>query len=186
MIKKTADVWLWQKLSHVLNRLFCSSGKFYTTQKNCHRLIQGLKAFYEAFLIHRRYNFYLRVETGRMLLKNRHLLISGFYMFLKLQITLHLNKQRSGINCILKQCLKVTCARKSLSPLIKHPLRAFAVVHWDDKAHSSTSVPLDLPLNDITRFWFLVRLSKLYLDFSLAEIKMSNHQIQIQKTSVKI
>lgn len=117
MIKKTADVWLWQKLSHVLNhRLFCSSGKFYTTQKNCHRLIQGLKAFYEAFLIHRRYNFYLRVETGRMLLKNRHLLISGFYMFLKLQITLHLNKQRSGINCILKQCLKVTCARKSLSP----------------------------------------------------------------------
>lgn len=56
--------------SHVLNhRLLCSSGKFYTTQKNCHRLIQGLKAFYEAFLIHRRYNFYLRVETGRMLLK---------------------------------------------------------------------------------------------------------------------
>ena len=118
------------KASHVLNhRLFCSSGKFYTTQKNCHRLIQGLKAFYEAFLIHRRYNFYLRVETGRTLLKNRHLLISGFCMFLKLQITLHLNKQRSGINCILKQCLKVTCARKSLSPLIKHPLRAFAVVH---------------------------------------------------------
>lgn len=115
--------------SHVLNhRLLCSSGKFYTTQKNCHRLIQGLKAFYEAFLIHRRYNFYLRVETGRMLLKNRHLLISGFCMFLKLQITLHLNKQRSGINCILKQCLKMTCARKSLSPLIKHPLRAFAIV----------------------------------------------------------
>lgn len=173
--------------SHVLNhRLFCSSGKFYTTPKNCHRLIQGLKAFYEAFLIHKRYNFYLRVETGRMLLKNRHLLISGFCMFLKLQITLHLNKQRSGINCILKQCLKVTCAWKSLSPLIKHPLRAFAIVDWDDKAHSSTSVPLDLPLNDITRFWFLVRLSKLYLDFSLAEIKMSNHQVQIQKTSVKI